>query len=254
MEAVNLHIPFRPVVKEDYPMLKRCIVGWNKYANVKKTYITGEFTQAEVKSIIEILDTLKDEIDVDIIGMINPHKEGTRRVFYQTVEFYKKHSEPFIQAHDDLIPIKPLCYESFNKEYKILRKDYRKFPANELGWFIEKQVDSIKWFCDRYNKETLPLYEGHSLYLYDNEIMQFILDNPETHSFSLDDILRGYLHCEKGLSTDDIFYPNLVGNCWFANKWQIDKNKLKDCKAINFTLPMHPKTKALLKKVTTLKL
>jgi len=253
MKPQILEISFKPAVKEDFNMLKRVVVGWNKFANISKTYIIGEFTKDIVNKLEETLEPLSKKIDIEIISIYNPYKEGTRRVFHQILEFSKMTGyKNFIHAHDDTIPIRPIKMEYFNKEYKLYRRDYKKYPREQAGWFVEKQIQAIEWFCNKYNLKTLPLCEHHYLYYLDEKFFDFVEANPEVVNFHPDDILTFRQLTEGNKSIDDILIPNLIGTTWHHNVWQYKKNI--PYVAVNFTLPSHPKTKNLLKKLTTTKL
>jgi hypothetical protein len=257
MTERNLAIHFKAFVKEDYAMLRRVIVNWNKFANIKATYILGEYNKEELQALENLLAPLKDKINLEIISIFNPYKEGVKRVTHQIREFWKMTKESFISAFDDMLVIKSLTDSDFNKEYKIIRKDYRKLPNDEKGWFIEKQIDGIEWLLKNHNPnklETLPLLEHHYLPIFDKEIMDFLEANPETLNFIQDSILIHYQLCVKGKKLEDIFKPNLIGTTYKKNKWQIDKNLLSTYKCLNITLPMDNKSKKILKQYSSLKL
>jgi hypothetical protein len=257
MTERNLAIHFKPFVKEDYTMLKRAVVNWNKYANIKATYILGEYDNYELNKLKDLLSPLRSKIKLDIVNIPNPYKEGTRRVTHQIREFWKMTQETFISSFDDMLIKARLSDSDFNKEYKIIRRDYRKLPEEERGWFIDKQIAGIEWLLKNHNLhnlETLPLLEHHYLPIFDKEIMDFLESNPETLNFIQDSILIHYQLCVKGKKLEDIFKPNLVGTCWRKNKWQIDKKLLPIYKCLNLTLPSNPKTKKLLKQYSSLKL
>jgi len=248
MNGKILEISFKGKDNTDLAMLKRAIKSWFKYEKISACYIVGEYTDEEKKDLHNLLDNEFKGEKINIVSITNPYKDKAKRIMHQIVEFGKYINKPFIHAHDDVIPTSQMKDEYYNKEYRIFRRDYRK-NTNYKGWFIEKQIKSIKWFCNKYDRETLPLLNHHYFYYYEPELIQFIIDNPIVYEFNPSDVITFWLLCEKGIDLDDMFIPDLIGSTWYANKFIWDNGKAKKgvYKGVNITLPNNVKSKKVLK-------
>jgi len=236
----------------DLKMLKLSIKQWNKFykPGISNTYISGSYSEPELKEIINYLDrSFMNKYNIKIINTTDIPTEfnnnKTNRINYQLIKTWEYLKEPFILGTNDVFPIKLIDNSYLNKEYKIRYKHYNDIKI--FSWFENNWLNAIKYFKDKYSFETTEIYEGHNAYIITKEFMDFYLtDKNLWFDKDRDVVLNLWLRMNgKNILHRDQFCKETFSH----NKLQITKQDLKKLKMINVTLPNHPKSKKILKKV-----
>jgi len=236
----------------DLKMLKISIKQWNRFykPRISKTYISGSYNQFEINEILNYLGKNfieKYNITILNVGSIPPefNTHKTNRANYQLIKTWEYLQEPFILGTNDIFPIKLIDDNYLNKEYRIRHKDYTKItPRN---WYEQHWINTIKYFKEKYGFENKEIYEGHNAYVITKEFMDFYLSDPNLwFDKDKDMVLALWL---KMNGKDILSKEEFCKETFFANKLQITKKDLKRLKMINVTLPNHPESKKILKKV-----
>jgi len=236
----------------DLKMLKISIKQWGRFykPGIDKVIISGSYSNKELKDIIDYLGSnFIESYNIKIINInsiprqFNSNK--TNRINYQLIKTWEYLKEPFILGTNDIFPIKLIDNSYLNKEYRIRYKDYTK--VSEPSWVEQHWINTIKYFKDKYSFNTKEIYEGHNVYTITKEFMDFYLsDSNLWFDKDRDMVLNLWLRMNgKNLLSKEEFCKETFSN----NKLQISKQDLKRLKMINVTLPNHPESKKILKRI-----
>ena len=253
-------IGFRQNFTIDLKMLKISIKQWNRLYEPKidKTFIVGSYTDKEIEDIITYLS--KQFIDKFNIKILNagsiPVQFNTNkisRVNYQMIKAWEYIKEPFILGTNDIFPIKKIDNKYLNKEYKVKYKDYTNIKElslkepNKVHWLTHQWIYAIDYFRNKYNFDSKTIYELHNAYVVNKEFMDFYLSDSNLWiQIGRDIVIALWLKMNgKEILSDEEFCKVTFD----SNKLQINKNDLKKLKMLNVTLPNHPDSVKLLKKV-----
>jgi len=236
----------------DLKMLKISIKQWNKFykPGISNTYVSGSYSNKELKDITDYLGTnFIERYNINIINVgkfpkdFDNHK--TNRANYQLIKTWEYLKEPFILGTNDIFPIKLIDNSYLNKEYRIRYKDYTE--VLEPSWLEQHWINTIKYFKDKYEFDSKEIYEGHNAYTITKEFMDFYLSDPNLWFWKDKDmVLNLWLRMNgKNLLSKEEFCKETFSH----NKLQLSKQDLKRLKMINVTLPNHPESKKILKRI-----
>lgn len=234
----------------DIEMLKISIKQWSKNYKTDKMIICGSYNNKEIQDIVDILtETFILERGIKILnigefpkGLVNK----TQKVNYQAIFAWDYLKEEYIVAYGDVFPIQKIDDSYLNKEYGIKYDDYTKIPENKMYWWLENNINAIKYLSEMYNVELKTIYEGHTFYTVDEEVINLLKNDPFLFMNVDRDIIKQKLEIIKG---KDILIPDFIGTTFIANKWVWDESKEEQYKGIDVTLPKHPKSQELLKRL-----
>ena len=243
---------FRGDNTTDLKMLKISIKQWNKFykPGIGNTYICGSYSEPEAKDIIHTLgNKFIDEYNIKILNVgkipdgFNTSK--TNILNYQMITAWDYLKDDFIFGVNDIFPIKFIDNTYINKEYAIRYKDYTKVNSN--SWIDNNWINTIKYFKSKYGFESKEVYEGHIPYMITKEFMDFYLaDKSLWFNKDRNIVLTLWLK----MNGYDILHKEKYCKMTFANnKLQTTRKDLKALKMINVTLPNHPESKKLLKRI-----
>ena len=238
----------------DLKMLKISIKQWKRFykPGLDNIYISGSYNKQELDELLNYLgNSFMDNYNIKIINVGDIPKEfnnnKTNRINYQLIMTWLELKSEFIVGTNDIFPIRFIDDTYLNKLYKILYNDYTKIPSKDMFWLMENWVRTIEYFKYKYNFENKIVYEGHNPYLVTKEFMDFYLaDNNLWFNMDRDIVLFMWLL----MNGEDIFTKEqYCKETFYANKLQITKKDLKRLKMINVTLPNHPESKKILKRI-----
>jgi len=251
---MKLVIHYKRQKQIDLQLLKLSIKLWQRSIKVKfeNIYIIGSYSQEDIHNLQKEFPLLGGIIQVNYPGLgYNKNIPKRTKLAYHLVEAYKILKEPFISAHIDVVPIKRLkLEEDFNKEYEIRHKSFKNILNTQL-WWEQAEVETAKWFVNKYGVEDLPVFEHHMFYYITPDFMEYFIkyfDEVSIYS-NYPCVLTYYNLLELDKSVDEIFQSDLIGTTFQFSKWQLPKDFMKKFKGINLTLPENIKTKKVIKEI-----
>jgi len=240
----------------DLKMLKITLKQWIKFykPGFKKIYISGDFSNEEdAEEIINYLNAKfmkENSIKLLNYGKVPPkfNTSKTNIVNYGLIKTWEYLKEPFILGTNDIFPIKFVDDKYINKQYKIRTNDYEKMSFKERKhWLNSHWIKAIKYFKEKYNFDNKIICEGHNPYKITQEFMNFYL-NDENLQLDIDRDIVHTLFLK--MNEEEVMCKEEYCKATFiSNKFSISKKDLKNIKFVNCTLPNHPKTKNLIKRI-----
>ena len=250
-------VSFRGDNITDLKMLKISIKQWLKYykPGFKDVFICGHYNKEELDELISSLgssfinDNKLKIVNIEFIPSIFKTSK-TNIVNYQMMAMWSYTKEPFIMGTNDIFPINLTDDTYLNKEYSIRHKDYRELnipDLNKAPWFLVNWINTIEYFKYKYNFFNKEIYEGHNAYVVTKEFMDFYMKDPELWINKDRDVV---LSLWLKMNGHDLMHEEEFCKPIFANnKLQISNDDIKRLKMINATLPNHPKSKKILKRI-----
>ena len=242
---------FRKDQTIDLKMLNISIRQYIKlYKNLGDIYICGSYNNKEIDDIVKTIG--QDYIERKGIKIINIGsfplgvKTKTQKVNYQAIAAFDTLKEEFIVAHNDVFPIKTIDETYLNKEYGIKYKDYTKIPEGKSYWWLDEYIKTLGHLSKLWDIDLKTIYEEHTFYTCDEETIKLLQEDPFLFTYAARNVVRIQKDIRDG---KDVYIPDFIGTTFIANKWVWDKNKEKQYRGIDVTLPNHPLSQKLLKKI-----
>lgn len=237
----------------DIKLLKHSIKQWSRlYKDFSgDIYVCGGYSDKEVKDIQDYLTAnfiKKYNVTIMNIGAypteFNNHK--VNRANYQFLVASKVLPNGFILAYNDTFPIKPIDDTYLNKEYDILVKDYTKMPNDLKFWWTEQYINTSKYFEEKYGVSNKTIYVEHHPQYYNAEFIEFYHNDKNLWFDMSRDVVLTHYNLMQGYN---ILRDKYMITTFRANKWVANKKEVQKAKMLDVTVPEHPKTQALMKKL-----
>ena len=237
----------------DLKLLKASIKQWSRlYKDFSgNIYVCGGYSDSEVKDIQDYLTAnfiRKYNVTIMNIGKYPTEFADNKvnKINYQFLVATKVLPKGFILATNDVFPIKIIDDTYLNKEYDILCKDYTKLPERLKYWWSQQYINTAEYFKAKYNVKNKIMYVGHNPQYYSAEFIEFYTKDQNLWFNMSRNIVLTHYNLMKGYNVlrDKYLITTFRANKWIANKKEVQKAKMLDV-----TVPEHPKTQSLMKKL-----